>query len=160
LSIGNTWSFTVSGRYNRATINNRDRIDPGGGPGSLDGQYVFDRFNPSAGVTFSPTRFMNLYASYAESSRAPTSIELGCADPNNPCNLPNALAGDPPLKQVVTRTFEAGIRNGQGESRLNWSAGWFRATNDNDLLFVTSDVTGNGYFKNFGQTLRQGWKCT
>jgi outer membrane receptor protein involved in Fe transport len=155
LSIGN-WSFTVSGRYNRATINNRDRIDPGGGPGSLDGQYVFDRFNPSAGVTFSPTRFMNLYASYAESSRAPTSIELGCADPNNPCNLPNELAGDPPLQQVVTRTFEAGVRSRDGESRLSWSAGWFRATNYNDLLFVTSDVTGNGYFKNFGQTLRQG----
>jgi outer membrane receptor protein involved in Fe transport len=156
LSIGNRWSCTVSGRYNRASINNRDRIDPGGGPGSLDGQYVYDRFNPSAGVTFSPTPFINLYASYAESSRAPTSVELGCADPNNPCNLPNALAGDPPLKQVVTRTFEAGVRNGQGESRLNWSAGWFRATNHNDLLFVTSDVTGNGYFKNFGQTLRQG----
>jgi outer membrane receptor protein involved in Fe transport len=155
LSIGNKWSFTVSGRFNRATINNRDRMDPGGGPGSLDGQYVFDRFNPSAGVTFSPIPFVNLYASYAESSRAPTSIELGCADPNNPCNLPNALAGDPPLKQVITRTFEAGIRSGQGES-LNWSAGWFRATNYNDLLFVTSDVTGNGYFKNFGRTLRQG----
>lgn len=156
LSIGNRWSFTVSGRYNRASILNRDRIDPGGGPGSLDGQYVFERFNPSAGVTYSPARFLNLYASYAESSRAPTSIELGCADPNNPCNLPNALAGDPPLQQVVTRTFEAGVRNGQGESRWNWSAGWFRATNYNDLLFVTSNVTGNGYFKNFGRTLRQG----
>jgi outer membrane receptor protein involved in Fe transport len=156
LSVGNAWTFTVSGRYNRATIDNRDRIDPGGGPGSLDGQYVFDRFNPAAGVTFSPARFMNLYASYAESSRPPTSIELGCADPKNPCNLPNALAGDPPLKQVFTRTFEAGVRNGASESRLNWSVGWFRATNHNDLLFVTSDVTGNGYFKNFGQTLRQG----
>jgi outer membrane receptor protein involved in Fe transport len=156
LSIGSTWSFTVSGRYNRADINNRDRLDPGGGPGSLDGRYVFGRFNPSAGVTFSPAHFVNLYASYAESSRAPTSIELGCADPNNPCHLPNALAGDPPLKQVVTRTFEAGVRSSQGERYLNWSAGWFRATNYNDLLFVTSGVTGNGYFKNFGRTLRQG----
>jgi outer membrane receptor protein involved in Fe transport len=155
LSLGNAWSFTVSGRYNRATIDNLDRFNPGGGPGSLDGQYVFQRFNPAAGVTFSPAHFMNLYASYAESSRAPTSIELGCADPNNPCNLPNALAGDPPLKQVVTRTFEAGVRSSQGEG-LNWSLGWFRATNYNDLLFVTSDVTGNGYFKNFGRTLRQG----
>ena len=156
LSIGNRWNFTVSGRYNRASIDNRDRINPGGGPGSLDGRYVFERFNPSAGITFTPAHFMNVYASYAESSRAPTSIELGCADPNNPCNLPNALAGDPPLKQVFTRTFEAGVRSTDGESRLNWSAGWFRATNYNDLLFVTSDVTGNGYFKNFGRTLRQG----
>ena len=156
VSIGNAWSVTVSGRYNRTSIDNRDRINPGGGPGSLDGQYVFSRFNPSAGVTFSPARSVNLYASYAESSRAPTSIELGCANPDNPCNLPNALAGDPPLQQVFTRTFEAGVRSGGGESRWNWSLGWFRATNHNDLLFVTSDVTGNGYFKNFGETLRQG----
>lgn len=88
---------------------------------------------------------MNLYASYAESSRPPTSIELGCADPNNPCNLPNALAGDPQLHQVFTRTFEAGVRSRDGESRLNWRAGWFRATNHDDLLFVASDVTRNGY---------------
>jgi outer membrane receptor protein involved in Fe transport len=54
LSIGNTWSLIVSGRYNRATIDNRDRIDPGGSTGSLDGQYVFDRFDPSAGVSFTP----------------------------------------------------------------------------------------------------------
>ena len=156
LSVGNDWSFSVAGRYNRASVDNRDRIDPGGGQGSLDGQYVYERLNPAAGATFSPAAFLNLYASYAEGSRAPTSIELGCADPNNPCNLPNALAGDPPLKQVVTRTIEAGARSTGGDSRLNWSAGWFRATNYNDLLFVTSNATGNGYFKNFGQTLRQG----
>jgi outer membrane receptor protein involved in Fe transport len=156
LSVGSGWNFTVSGRYNRTTIDNRDRINPGGGPGSLDGQYVFDRFNPSAGVTFSPNPFLNLYGSYSESSRAPTSIELGCADPNNPCNLPNALTSDPPLQQVVTKSVEAGVRSGAGESRLTWSAGWFRASNHNDLLFVTNNQTGNGYFKNFGRTLREG----
>jgi len=156
LSVGTAWNFTVSGRYNRTTIDNRDRINPGGGSGSLDGQYTFGRLNPAAGVTFSPNRWLNLYAGYGESSRAPTSIELGCADPNNPCNLPNALAGDPPLRQVVTRTLEAGLRSGAGESRLSWSAGWFRAVNRDDLLFVASNQTGNGYFKNFGRTLRQG----
>jgi outer membrane receptor protein involved in Fe transport len=155
LSVGKAWSLTVSGRYNRTTINNSDRINPGGGPGSLDGQYVFGRFNPAAGLTFSPLPFLNAYASYSEGSRAPTSIELGCADPNNPCNLPNALAGDPPLNQVVTRTFEAGVRGGE-EGRVNWSVGWFRGDNHNDLLFVSSAQTGNGYFKNFGQTRRQG----
>jgi outer membrane receptor protein involved in Fe transport len=145
----------VSGRYNRTTINNSDRLNPGGGPGSLDGQYVFERFNPAVGATYSPVRFLSVYASYSESSRAPTSIELGCADPDNPCNLPNALAGDPPLNQVVTRTFEAGVR-APGEGRVNWSAGWFRGENHNDLLFVSSTQTGNGYFKNFGQTRREG----
>jgi hypothetical protein len=56
----------------------------------------------------------HFYARVSESSRTPTAIELGCADPANPCKLPNAMAGDPPLRQVVTRTQEAGLR---GRSR-------------------------------------------
>ena len=59
------------------------------------------RFNPAAGVTYNARQGVNLYAGYSEGSRAPTSIELGCADPNQPCKLPNAMAGDPPLDQVV-----------------------------------------------------------
>ena len=126
-----------------------------GSRGSLNGQYVFERFNPSAGLTYSASRFASVYFSYSESSRAPTSIELGCADPTQPCNLPNALVSDPPLKQVVTRTLEAGVR-GTLENNLRWSAGWFRGENYNDLLFVASEQTGFGYFTNFGQTRRQG----
>jgi outer membrane receptor protein involved in Fe transport len=154
-AAGSALSVTASGRYNRTTIRNSDSLSPGGGPGSLDGRYVFGRFNPAVGVTFNPTRFLNAYASYSESSRAPTSVELGCADPNTPCNLPNALAGDPPLDQVVTKTFETGVRGAKGVS-FNWSAGWFRGENQNDILFVSSPQTGNGYFKNYGQTRRQG----
>ncbi len=156
LSLGK-WNLTFSGRYNRTGIDNVDRLPPGapGSRGSLNGQYVFDRFNPATGITYSPVRFLNLYFSYSESSRAPTAIELGCADPNQPCNLPNALVSDPPLKQVVTRTFEAGIR-GSGEGGLRWSAGWFRGQNYNDLLFVASEQTGFGYFTNFGKTRREG----
>ncbi len=155
LALGKAWNLTLSARYNRTSIDNQDRINPGGGPGSLDGQYMFNRVNPAVGLTYAVGSFATAYASYSESNRAPTSIELGCADPDNPCSLPNALAGDPPLKQVVTRTVEAGLRGGR-EKALNWSAGWFRGENYNDLLFVTSEQTSNGYFKNFGKTLRQG----
>ncbi len=155
LAVGTRWNFTLSGRYNRTTIDNRDRITPGDGPGSLDGRHTFGRFNPAVGVTFRPARFLNAYASYSESNRAPTSVELGCADPEEPCKLPNAMAGDPPLRQVVTRTFEAGLRSGQ-EGRVNWSVGWFRGENHNDILFVASEQTGFGFFRNFGKTRRQG----
>ena len=154
LSFAPAWSVTLSGRYNRTSVRNRDAIVPGGGSGSLDGDHRFGRFNPAAGVTFSPTRDVNLYGGYSEGSRAATSIELGCADPEQPCKLPNAMAGDPPLEQVVTRTLETGARgNYRG---LSWSAGVFRASNDNDILFVMSDQTGFGYFRNFGQTRRKG----
>ncbi len=156
LTLGK-WNFTVSGRYNRVTVNNVDRLPPvtDGSRGSLNGNYSYPRFNPAAGLTWNPNHHFGVYFSYSESSRAPTAVELGCADPNNPCNLPNALVGDPPLDQVITRTFEAGIRSGQ-ESRLRWSAGMFRGMNYNDLLFVSSPQTGFGYFTNFGKTRRQG----
>ena len=154
LSIANAWHVTLSGRFNQTTVDNTDLITPGGEPGSLDGHHVFSRFNPAVGVTYDPTSQINLYVGYSEGSRAATSIELGCADPEQPCKLPNAMAGDPPLEQVVTRTFEAGVRGERG--RVNWHAGFFHANNDDDILFVTSEQTGFGYFRNFGQTQRQG----
>jgi outer membrane receptor protein involved in Fe transport len=154
LSAGR-WNLTLSGRYNHTTIDNHDRIQPPPGSGSLTATNSFGRFNPAAGVTFNATHGLNAYLGYSEGSRAPTSIELGCSDPAQPCKLPNALAGDPPLDQVVTRTVEAGLRGGH-EGHLNWSAGWFRAENHNDILFVASTQTGFGYFKNFGETRRQG----
>ena len=117
---------------------------------------MFERFNPSIGISWSPVAALNVYASYAEGSRAPTSIELGCADPDNPCSLPNALASDPPLYQVVTGTWEAGLR-GKAESKFTWNLGAFRAENRHDILFVASQQTGSGYFKNFGRTLREGF---
>ena len=129
LSLGNAWHFTLSGRYNRTTIDNGDRITPGGGPGLARRQL---RVRPlqSGGRRHvqSVARAGTLYFGYSEGSRAPTSIELGCADPTQPCKLPNAMAGDPPLEQVVTRTWEAGVR-GRLERGVNWSAGWFRADN-------------------------------
>ena len=155
LSLRRGVNFTLSGRYNRTTIDNKDGIRPTAGSGSLTGNHVFDRFNPAAGVTFSPLRTLNMYFGYSEASRAPTSIELGCADPQEPCKLPNAMAGDPPLEQVMARTWEAGIR-GIGEGAVTWSFGYFRSDNRNDILFVASQQTGFGYFKNFGRTRRQG----
>lgn len=157
LSLAKGLVLSVSGRYNRTVIDNVDEINPGAGRGSLDGHHVFQRLNPALGITMHPWHGLDVYASYAEGSRAPTSIELGCADPATPCRLPNALTGDPPLKQVVTRTFEAGVRGGL-EERWNWNAGWFRADNHEDILFVSSPQSGFGYFKNFGSTRRQGMK--
>jgi outer membrane receptor protein involved in Fe transport len=156
LSLGKL-AVTGSGRYNRTALDNIDRLPlvADKSRGSLTSQSVFDRFNPAAGITYVVSSFATAYFSYSESSRAPTSIELGCADPDEPCNLPNALVGDPPLQQVVTRTLEAGVR-GIMEKNVRWSAGWFRGENYKDLLFVASQQTGFGYFTNFGQTRRQG----
>jgi outer membrane receptor protein involved in Fe transport len=154
LPLGNRVHLTLSGRYNHSSVENRDQINPGGGSESLDGDHTFSRLNPAAGVTARLSNAASIYAGYSEGSRAATSIELGCANPEEPCKLPNAMAGDPPLDQVVTRTVEAGARGGQGG--FSWNAGIFRSENHNDILFVTSEQTGFGYFRNFGETRRQG----
>jgi outer membrane receptor protein involved in Fe transport len=154
LTLGK-WNVALSGRYNRSAIDNTDRLTPGGGPGSLDSNDVYQRFNPSAGVTYNPSTLLTVFANYSQGSRAPSSIELGCADAANPCSLPNALASDPPLKQVVTSTWEAGLR-GKVEQNIHWAIDGFHAANHNDILFVASQQTGSGYFKNFGKTERKG----
>ena len=155
LAVGAATHLTVSGRYNHVTVRNSDAINPGGGPGSLDGDHTFARFNPAVGLTFSASPQLNAYVGVNQGSRAPSSVELGCADPNNPCKLPNAFAGDPPLKQVVTTTVEAGVR-GSVAGAYAWSVGLFRSVNKDDLLFVSDNASGFGYFKNFGKTRRQG----
>ena len=159
LTVARTVNITVSGRYNRFTIDNSDRINPLPGPGSLDGDYVYQRFNPAIGITWSPVSSLNAYARFSQGSRAPTSIELGCADPANPCSLPNALSSDPPLQQVVTNTWEIGLRGKPEISflpNLTWNVGAFHAENHNDILFVSSVELGTGYFQNFAKTLREG----
>jgi outer membrane receptor protein involved in Fe transport len=159
LTFAKTWNLTVSGRYNRFDVNNTDYLNPVAGPGSLTSTNVFQRFNPAVGLTWSPFPWVNTYARYSQSSRAPTSIELGCSDPSNPCSLPNALAGDPPLHQVITDTWEAGLRGHPEFSwarNLTWNLGAFHANNHDDILFVTAPQLGTGYFQNFGETRREG----
>lgn len=161
LSIADTWHITASGRFNDTRLHNTDKLYPynnattqGEQRGSLDGNHAFRRFNPALGVSFTPSKSVNAYAGYSESSRAPTSVELGCADPNFGCRLPNAMAGDPPLEQVVSKTWEMGLR-GKLPGQTRWSVGLFRGDNHDDIQFV-ANTASTGYFKNFGQTRRQG----
>lgn len=152
--LAQTLRLDLGGRYDRTSIHNRDRITPGGGTGSLDSDPVYDQLNPSASLTWQPTKAAELTLSWSQASRAPSAIELGCSDPASPCRLPNALAGDPPLRQVVARTIEArASMRGQ-----TWSLGGslFRTDASDDILFVTDDPSGFGYFRNFGKTRRQG----
>ena len=66
------------------------------------------------------------------------------------------MAGDPPLKKVVSKTFEAGAR-GQLAGGLGWSASIYRSQNTDDIQFISSDpANGAGNFLNVGKTRRQG----
>ena len=153
-------ALTASGRYNRSEIDNKDYDPITGelipqGSGSITAVNTFQRFNPAIGLTFTPVENLNFFGGYNEGSRAPSSIELGCADSAHPCKLPNAMQGDPPLKQVVARTFEGGVRGRLGPN-VKWSAAAYTTENDNDIQFIASSTNGAGYFSNVGKTRRSG----
>ena len=159
LSMTSKLDLTVSARYNNTGINLKDR----GGKSqfteprpALNGEHDYERINPAAGATYAFMPGLSGYVNYSESSRAPTPIELACADPDAPCTLPNAFLADPPLEQVVTKSWEGGFRGYFKGS--TWNVGGFRAINSDDILFIsTGGATGNeGYFSNVGETKRLG----
>jgi outer membrane receptor protein involved in Fe transport len=152
-----TWSLrpdlhlTLSGRYNATRVRLHDT---GPSAPALDGEHRFSKLNPAAGVAYQASPALTVYGGFNQGSRAPTPIELGCADPARPCTLPNALAADPPLRQVVARTLELGAR-GRLANDVRWNAGLFQTTNTDDILFVGT-TTSAGFFTNFGTTRRRG----
>jgi len=148
-------SLTGGGRYNIAMINLEDNT---GQFPELDGIDTYVHFNPMAGAAYKINPGLSLYGGYSEANRAPVAAELACADPKNPCLIESFLTADPPLQQVVSDTWEMGLRSTQtfGSDKLQWGLGAFRTENINDIITVFSNIAGRGVFQNAGNTLRQG----
>ena len=167
----NTFSFyswlhaNSSLNWARAEVQTFDQLNASTSINSLSGSNVFQRVNPSAGLTFQPLDAFSLetplkefttYFNYNEGFRAPTAVETSCANPDAPCSLPNSMASDPPLKAVVSHTLEVGAR-GKFSQGLKWNFALYQTRNTNDILFLNSPGSViNGYFANVGATLRQG----
>ncbi len=151
--------------WNTADVVLHDKINPASAVTSLNGDHSFDRLNPSAGFTLNPLKALDIkspfeeltfYGNYNEGFRAPTPIELSCANPDAPCSLPNGFTDDPPLKPVVSKTFEIGLR-GKLNDALQWSAAVYHSRLSDDIMFRNAPgSTVNGYFQNVGLTQRQG----
>ena len=68
---------------------------------------------------------------------------------------------DPRLNQVVSHTVEAGARGvyqlpPNYGGALTYKAGYYRINTTNDIISEPSAITGQGYFVNAAETLRQG----
>ena len=157
LNVTDKLVVNFSGRYNHVEI---DMQDVDGNNPKLTGKHKFDRFNPATGFTYAFMPEINVYGGYSEGSRVPTPMELSCADENDPCKLPNAFIADPPLDQVVSKTWEAGFRGNLAqvlEGNIRWNAGYFNTINHDDILFQsTGNGNSTGFFDNVGKTQRQG----
>lgn len=156
LDLTKSLTVTAGGRYNIANVKLEDQLG-----GNVNGNETYTRFNPLIGATYKINGGLTAYAGYSEANRAPTPLELGCANPAQPCILATFLVSDPPLKQVVSHTVEAGFRGvhdfGADIGSLNWKLGAYRATNTDDILAIPDPILqGFGYFQNVGNTRRQG----
>jgi len=152
ISAAPQWTFTLAARYDLAQVRMRDRS---GTQPALDADHEFQRVNPSLGVNWNPSNAATWFASVSQAMRTPTPVELACADPATPCLLPNQFLADPALKPVVAHTLEAGTRLRLANLRLSGAV--YRSVLSDDIQFVSSSTTGGaGFFRNAGETLRQG----
>ncbi|MDO9384931.1 MAG: TonB-dependent receptor [Hyphomicrobiaceae bacterium] len=159
-------ALTLGGRYNyaRLELDNKSApaLDDDDEPyeDNLTGSHTFVRFNPTAGLTYQLAAGLTAFGGYSEANRAPTAAELSCADPENPCLIESLLVADPPLAQVVSKTFEIGLRGNVAtfgrEHALSWSLTGFHTRNYDDIISIADEQAGRGYFDNVGQTQRQG----
>ena len=152
-------SATFSGRVNLARIGMADLT---GTSPDLNGRHSFSRFNPAAGLAYRVSPALTLYGGYSQANRTPTPLELACSDPLRPCLLENALVADPPLQQVVSKSWEAGVRGAPslGPGRLHWRVGMFQTDNDNDIIAVASAIQGRGSYANVPKTRRRGLEAS
>jgi outer membrane receptor protein involved in Fe transport len=156
ISLTDQWHFTGGARWNYTEVDNSDRLNGDSATNTLTAKQSWSRINPTIGLTYKPTENYSTYVSYSESNRAPTSIELGCSNPNAACLLPTQMADDPPLDDVVSKTYEVGAR-GKLTNEIQWNAAIYHAMNHDDLQFVSKNaVNGLGYFDNIGRTQRDG----
>jgi len=168
-SVNDNLTLIFGGRFNDTDVVLRDRS---GVRPELNGDHNFSRFNPSLGMTYDVNDDLNVYASYSESNRVPTPIELACnegvfslaqefavaagEDPDDiefECRLPNAFLADPPLDDVVTKSVELGMRGMLSD--INYQLGFFHADNQDDIIFQTTGRS-TGLFANVDDTLRWG----
>ncbi len=160
--VGARTHVTGTARYNRSTVSNTlttrdddtDEIET-----KPRERFTYNSINPALGIAHrlgeavtTPTIFANV----ARNTRVPTVIELGCADPEEPCRLPAGLQADPFLEQVKSTTIEAGLRWPFAPGK-RFSIEAYRTVNKDDILFRSTSVTGQlGYFANFPKTRNQG----
>jgi len=163
LNITSKLSLTGSARFNIANFALNDQLapDPNAPGAGLTGRHYYEHVNPAIGAAYDVKPFLVLYGGYTEANAAPTPAELSCASPEDSCSLANFMSGDPNLKQIVTRTLQAGIRGtaaGPDVSIITFNADFYSSNSNDDIAFLQSPYNpiGEGYFSNIGDVRRAG----
>lgn len=137
-------------------------------------KFSYYSLNPSLGVSWQATPELNLYTNWAQGTRTPSVIELGCAFDHTPvvvggtggqtiakslaenrsCSLPSNLSGDPYLPQIKAQTIDAGMR-GRWGNNVEWNLGVYQ-TELKDDIYMVSFPGNKSFFDTIGDTRRRG----
>ncbi len=141
-------------------------------------KFSYYSFNPQVGVSWQARPDLNVYANWAQGTRVPSAIELGCALDhgstgvfysdgqggtyevpksvleNRQCTLPTTLSGDPYLPQIKATTYEVGVRGAVSES-VQYNLTAYQTDLKDDIYFVAVG-SGQGFFDTVGKTRRRG----
>lgn len=141
-------------------------------------KFSYYSFNPQVGASWQARPSLNVYANWAQGTRVPSVIELGCALDHSPtgvfytdgnggkyevpksilenrqCTLPTTLSGDPYLPQIKATTYEVGMR-GMFSENLQYNLTAYQTDLKNDIYFVAVG-SGQGFFDTVGKTRRRG----
>ncbi len=149
-------TFSGGVRLDHVTAPFRNLLDP-----TRDTTQSWTRLNPRLGLDVDVGKGFSVFGSWGQAFRAPSVIEVACADPQEPCPLPFALGDDPPIDAVVATTWEAGVRLTRGAFSMSGSL-YRTGVTDDIFLFPYRDEnepegsTIDGYFDNISSTRREG----
>ena len=155
LTLGSRLTLTAGVRYDRNALDFIDNIDP-----TNNGDKVFHRVTPRAGIAYQVTPGASLYFNYSQGFRVPTYNELFGS------GLGPFGAGNPNLRPVRSNNYEVGAKATLGK----WgeaSLALFQADVRDEILLVCGDPGTCGVFggtsavnQNIDKTRRRGIETT
>ncbi len=150
------WALTprlsayASVRYDHVDLPVTDVLDA-----SDSGENVFSEISGGLGLSAEFASGLGAFVGYGRGFRAPVILEVTCADPADPCQLPFELGPDPPLDPVRSDAWQAGFR----ASRPRWNAsvvGYWTEVHDDIFNVIDENTPTLGYFTNLDRTRRVG----
>ena len=145
-----TVSLYGSLRFDHVRLPVQDLLDPSG-----SGRNTFSQLSGGVGISKHLDQTWSVFASYGHAFRAPVILEVMCADPADPCQLPFELGPDPPLEAVTADTWQAGFRMLKDRAQAEVAAFWSEV--HDDIFNITDlDTPTRGFFTNLDRTRRVG----
>jgi len=139
------WIFNTVVRYD---LNHIETMDNFLSNGDDSGALNFNNFNYSAGLAYSVYSSATLFANLSTSFETPTLNELS--------NNPNGSGFNPGLSAQSAIHYELGIK-GLSQNNYQYQITAFLINSKDELLpFEIASIPGQTFFRNIGETKRQG----